>query len=128
MIDKFSTALALMREAFEDATAGALFIPSVELAGGGGWRSGVINAACAAQALRVAQYKGREQEQEQAQDQTSAWVEVDHGVGHVGEFAADCFGPVLSMGPVAAGRKVATAAVLASSRMALYAATAELNS
>ena len=109
MIDKFSQALGLMREAFEDAAAGAMFIPSVDLAGEVDGAQKVINAACAVQALRVAQYAGREQEQ----DQTGAWVEVDHGVGHVGEFAGDCFGPMLSMGPVGASRKVETAAVLA---------------
>ena len=34
-------------------------------------------------------------------------------MGHVGEFASDCFGAMLAMGPVAATRKVHTAAVLA---------------
>jgi hypothetical protein len=110
MIDKFSQALTLMREAFEDAAAGAGFLPCVDLAAEVDGAQRVINAASAVQALRVAQYAGREQEQ----DATGAWVEVDHGVGHVGEFAADCFGPMLSMGPVAAGRKVETAAALAS--------------
>jgi hypothetical protein len=38
---------------------------------------------------------------------------VDHGLGYVGEFASDCFGPMLAMGPVAASRKVETAAALA---------------
>ncbi|HEY8821994.1 MAG TPA: DUF222 domain-containing protein [Dermatophilaceae bacterium] len=69
----------------------------------------VINAACAVQALRVAQYASRDQEQ----DASGAWVDVDHGLGQVSEFAPDCFGPMLSMGFVAAGRKVATAAALA---------------
>ncbi|MEO6143406.1 MAG: HNH endonuclease signature motif containing protein [Dermatophilaceae bacterium] len=41
-------------------------------------------------------------------------MEVDHGLGHVGEFASGCFGPMLAMGPVAASRKVETAAILAS--------------
>ena len=40
----------------------------------------------------------------------------------MGEFAADCFGPMLSMGPVAAGRKVETAAILASRLPATLAA------
>jgi hypothetical protein len=69
----------------------------------------VINAAAAAQALRVAQYPSRQQEQ----DTSGAGAEVDHGLGHVSEFAPDCFGPMLAMGYVAAGRKVATAATLA---------------
>jgi hypothetical protein len=56
----------------------------------------VINAAFAVQALRVAQYAGREQER----DRRGGWVDVDHGVGHVSEFASDCFGPMLAMGPV----------------------------
>ena len=34
--------------------------------------------------------------------------------GHVSEFASDCFGPMLSMSPSAAGRKVETAVALAS--------------
>src|SRR5665647_639173 len=110
MFDKFSQALALMREAFEDAQTGATFLACLDLAAEVDGAQQVINAASAVQALRVAQYAGREEEQ----DGTGAWVEVDHGVGHVSEFASDCFGPALAMGPVAAGRKVATAAVLAS--------------
>jgi hypothetical protein len=70
----------------------------------------VINAAAAVQAVRVAQYAAREEEQ----DASGAWVEVDHGLGHVSEFASDCFGPMLAMGSISAGRKVDTAAVLAS--------------
>jgi hypothetical protein len=87
-----------------------MFIPSVDLAAEVDGAQRVINAASAVQALRVAQFAGREEEQ----DASGAWVEVDHGVGHLGEFAADCFGPMLSMGSVAAGRKVETAAALAS--------------
>jgi hypothetical protein len=49
-------------------------------------------------------------------------VDVDYGVGHVGEFASDCFGAMLAMGPVAATRKVHTAAVLASRLPATLAA------
>ena len=110
MIDKFSQALTLMREAFADAQTGSMFIPSVDLAAEVDGAQQVINAASAVQALRVAQYAGREQEQ----DASGAWVEVDHGLGHVSEFAADALGPMLAMGSVAAGRKVDTAAVLAS--------------
>src|SRR5450759_4237898 len=110
MIDKFSQALTLMREAFQDAQAGSAYLPCLDLAAQVDGAQQVINAACAVQALRVAQYAGREEEEE---DGTGAWVEVDHGVGHVSEFASDCFGPALAMGPVAAGRKVETAAALA---------------
>ena len=110
MIDKLSQALALLREAFEDAQAGAVNVASVDLAAEVDGAQRVINAASAVQAVRVAQYAGREQEQ----DGSGAWVEVDHGVGHLGQFAADCFGPMLAMGPVAAGRKVEVAAALAS--------------
>src|SRR5450756_1115881 len=110
MIDKFAQALTLMREAFADAQTGAMFIPSLDLAAEVDGAQRVINAACAVQALRVAQYAGREQEQ----DACGAWVDVDHGLGQVGEFAADCFGPMLAMGPVAGSRKVETAAALAS--------------
>src|SRR5665647_1255652 len=109
MFDKFSQALALMREAFEDAQTGATYLACVDLAAEVDGAQQVINAAAAVQVLRVAQYAGREEEQ----DAAGAWVEVDHGVGHVGEFASDCFGPMLAMGPVAAGRKVGTAAALA---------------
>ncbi|HEY8619013.1 MAG TPA: hypothetical protein VIM01_02940, partial [Dermatophilaceae bacterium] len=109
MIDKFSQALTLMREAFEDAQAGSAYLACVDLATEVDGAQQVINAASAVQALRVAQYAAREQEQ----DGTGAWVDVDHGLGHVGEFASDCFGPALAMGPVAAGRKVDTAAALA---------------
>ena len=118
MIDKFSQALTLMREAFADAQAGAMYLPCVDLAAEVDAAQKVINAASAVQALRVAQYAAREQEQ----DATGAWVDVDHGVGHVSEFAADCFGPMLAMGPVAAGRKVETAAILASRLPATLAA------
>ncbi|MEP7016910.1 MAG: DUF222 domain-containing protein, partial [Actinomycetota bacterium] len=120
MIDKFSQALTLMREAFEDARTGATFTPSVDLAAEVDAAQQVINAASAVQALRVAQYAGREHEQ----DPSGAWADVDHGLGHVSEFAPDCFGPMLSMGFVAAGRKVATAAALAAKLPATLAAMA----
>ncbi|HEY8882507.1 MAG TPA: DUF222 domain-containing protein, partial [Dermatophilaceae bacterium] len=110
MFDKLSQALALMREAFQDAKVGATSMAPLDLAAEVDGAQQVINAASAVQALRVAQHAGREEEQ----DGTGAWVEVDHGVGHVSEFASDCFGPMLAMGPVAASRKVDTAAVLAS--------------
>jgi hypothetical protein len=109
MSTKFSQALALMREAFADAQTGAEFLPCVDLAAEVDGAQQVINAASAVQTLRVAQYASREQEQ----DPCGAWVEVDHGLGHVGEFAPDCFGPMLAMGFVAAGRKVNAAATLA---------------
>jgi len=110
MFDKFSQPLALMREAFEDAQTGATFLACVDLAGEVDGAQQVINAASAVQAIRVAQYAAREEEQ----DSSGRWVEVEHGLGHVSEFAADAFGPMLAMGPVAAGRRVDTAAVLAS--------------
>src|SRR5665647_1876371 len=110
MFDKFSRALALMREAFEDAQAGVGSLPCVDLAAEVDGAQQVINAGCAVQALRVAQYAARVSEQ----DACGQWVEVDQPLGQVGEFAADCFGPMLAMGPVAAGRKVETAAALAS--------------
>jgi hypothetical protein len=70
----------------------------------------VINAVSAVQTVRVAQYAGRDEEQ----DASGAWIEVDYGVGHVWEFASDCFGPMLAMGTVAADHKVHIAAVIAS--------------
>ena len=109
MSTKFSQALTLMREAFADAQTGAEFLPCVDLSAEVDGAQQVINAASAVQTLRVAQYASREQEQ----DPCGAWVEVDHGLGHVGEFAPDCFGPMLAMGFVAAGRKVNAAATLA---------------
>jgi hypothetical protein len=109
MIDKFTQALTMMREAFQDAQTGSTLMPSVDVAAEVDGAQQVINAASAVQVLRVAQYAGREQEQ----DATGAWMDVDHGLGHVSEFASDCFGPMLAMGPVAAERKVRTAAVLA---------------
>src|SRR5680860_1278711 len=109
MFDKFSQALALMGEAFEDAQTGATYLACVDLAAEVDGAQRVINAACAVQALRVAQYAAREEEQ----DPSGQWVEAEHGLGHVSEFAADAFGPMLAMGPVAAGRKVDTAAALA---------------
>src|SRR5450759_4943025 len=120
MIDKFAQALTLMREAFEDARTGSTYLACLDLAAEVDGAQQVINAAAAVQALRVAQYAGREQEQ----DGSGAWVEVDHGLGHVSEFASDCFGPALAMGPVAAGRKVGTAAALAAKLPATLAAMA----
>jgi hypothetical protein len=87
-----------------------MFMSSGDLAAEVGAAQMVINAAAAVQVIRVAQYAGRDEEQ----DASGAWVEVDHGLGHVSEFAAGCFGPMLAMGPVAAGRKVDVAAGLAS--------------
>jgi len=113
MFDKFSQALALMREAFADAQAGAGYLPSVDLAAEVDGAQRVMNAAFAVQAVRVAQYAGRELEQD-GLGGGLIWVDVDYGVGHVSEFASDCFGPMLEMGPVAASRKVETAAALAS--------------
>src|SRR5665647_3442252 len=59
MFDKFSRALALMREAFEDAQAGVGSLPCVDLAAEVDGAQQVINAGCAVQALRVAQYAAR---------------------------------------------------------------------
>ena len=98
MFDKFSWALALMREAFEDARAVVWSLPCADLAAQVDWAQQVINAACAVQALRVAQYAARVCEQ----DACGQWVEVDQPLGQVGEFAAYCFWPMLAMGPVAA--------------------------
>jgi hypothetical protein len=109
MIDKFSQALTLMREAFEDAQTGPSALASVDLAAEVDGAQKVINAASAVQVLRVAQYAAREEEQ----NDHGSWVVVDHPIGHVSEFASDCFGPMLAMGPVAASRKVHTAAALA---------------
>ena len=110
MFDKFSQALTLMREAFQDAQAGTTSMPPGDLAAEVDGAQRMINAASAVQALRVAQYAGRDEER----DDSGAWVDVDHGLGHVSEFASDCFGPMLAMGSVAADRKVHTAAMLAS--------------
>jgi hypothetical protein len=120
MFDKFSQALALMREAFEDAQVGSTSMASLDLAAEVDGAQQVINAAAAVQAIRVAQYAAREEEQ----DSSGRWVEVEHGLGHVNEFASDCFGPMLAMGPVAADRKVNTAAVLAAKLPATLAAMA----
>ena len=85
-------------------------MPLVDLAAEVDAAQQVINAASAVQTLRVAQYAGRDEQR----DANGAWVEVDHGLGHVSGFAGDCFGPMLAMGPVQADRKVNTAAILAS--------------
>jgi len=46
MFDKFSEALALMREAFEDAQTGATFPACVDLAAEVDGAQQVVNAAC----------------------------------------------------------------------------------
>jgi len=51
-------------------------------------------------------------------------VDVQHDLGHVNEFASDCFGPALAMGHACADRLVNTAAVLASRLPATLAAMA----
>ena len=79
--------------AFEDAQAGGGSLPCADLAAQVDGAQRLINAASAVQGLRVAQYAARLTEQ----DGSGAWVEVDHGIGQVGEFAADCFGPMLAM-------------------------------
>ena len=110
MIDKFSQALALMREAFADAHTGAGLMPLGDLAAEVDGAQQLINAASAVQVLRVAQYAGRVQ----GYDACGEWGEVDDlGVGHVGDFASDCFGPMLAMGSIAAERKVQTFAMIA---------------
>ena len=53
MFDKFSQALALMREAFEDAQTGASYLACVDLAAEVDGAQQVINAACAVQALSL---------------------------------------------------------------------------
>jgi len=115
---KFSQALTLMREAFEDAQSGDAFMAGADLMAEVDGAQAVINAASAVQVLRVAQFAGREEEQ----DSTGVWVDVDHGVGYVNEFAGDCFGPALSMGRIAASRKVQAAAILAAKLPATLAA------
>jgi hypothetical protein len=107
-----------MREAFEDARTGSAYLPSADLAAEVDAAQQVINAASAVQTIRVAQYAAREQEQ----DSCGAWAEVDHGLGHVSEFASDAFGPALAMGFIAAGRKVEAAAALAAKLPATLAA------
>jgi len=118
MSTKFSQALTLMREAFADAQTGATYMAGADLTAEVDGAQAVINAASAVQALRVAQFAGRDQEQ----DSTGVWVDVDHGVGYVSEFAGDCFGAALSMGHVAACRKVEAAAMLAAKLPATLAA------
>jgi Domain of unknown function (DUF222) len=116
MSDKFALALALMREAFADALAdveagaGAGSLVCADLGAEVDGAQRVINAASAVQALRIAQCAARTVEQ----DGAGEWVEVDHGLGQVSEFACDCFGPMLAMSPAAAGRRVETAVALAS--------------
>src|SRR5680860_925408 len=53
MFDKFSQALALMGEAFEDAQTGATYLACVDLAAEVDGAQRVINAACAVQALSL---------------------------------------------------------------------------
>ncbi|MBC7558539.1 MAG: hypothetical protein H7270_04145, partial [Dermatophilaceae bacterium] len=84
MCDTFSQALTLMAEAFADAQTGAGFLAPGDLAAEVDGAQRVVNAAGAVQALRVAQYAGRQQEP----DGSGVWVDVDHWVGHVSELAS----------------------------------------
>ncbi len=70
----------------------------------------VISAATAVQTVRLAQFAARDE----IRDRHGAFVEVDLGVGNVGEFRADEAAPVLAMSPGMAQRRVSTAARLAS--------------
>ncbi|MGB5951637.1 MAG: DUF222 domain-containing protein [Ornithinimicrobium sp.] len=69
-----------------------------------------ISAASAAQTLRLAQFAARDE----ARDEYGAFVEVDHGVGHVADFRTDDAATVLALPPSMAQRRVHTAARLAS--------------
>jgi hypothetical protein len=75
--------------------------PSVDLAAEVDAAQQGINAVAAEQALRVAQYASQQQEQHT----TGAHAEVDHGLGHVSEFAHDCFGPMLAVGSSRPGER-----------------------
>ena len=79
MIDKFSQALTLLREAFADAQAGSGSLASADLAAEVDGAQKVINAASAVQALRVAQYAGREEEPDAAGGWTSTTGSVMWG-------------------------------------------------
>ncbi len=108
---KLTQALALVRAAAEELGSGSLHVPTEELASDVELIQQVSSAAQAAQVVRVAQYTARDSEQE-----TGGWrfVEVDRGVGHVQEFAADTLAPMLAMAPGSASRKVHMSAVVAS--------------
>lgn len=68
----------------------------------------LVSATTAAQTVRIAQYAARDEDR----TPDGVWVPVDHGIGHVNEFAGDDLAPVLGMTPSMATRRVHTAARL----------------
>lgn len=69
----------------------------------------VINAASAAQTVRIAQFAVRGE----ARDEHGAWVEVARGIGSVDEYASDSLAPRLGLAPGTADKRVHSAAKLA---------------
>lgn len=72
----------------------------------------LISALTAAQTVRIAQFAARDEEQ---REPGGPFTEVDRGVGHVCEFAADTLAPMLGMSHGPATTRVHTAAKLVSS-------------
>lgn len=99
-----------LRTALQRAQGGSIGLTDADLAGDIGALQQVISAATAAQTVRIAQFAARDEQQ----DPTGPFVEVDLGLGHVAEFAADTLAPMLGMSHGPAQRRVHTAAKLAS--------------
>lgn len=99
-----------LRTALQRAQGGSIGLTDADLAGDIGALQQVISAATAAQTVRIAQFAARDEHQ----DPTGPFVEVDLGLGHVAEFAADTLAPMLGMSHGPAQRRVHTAAKLAS--------------
>lgn len=103
-------AFALAGQAFTQARAGAVHQGSDELLDEVSHAQEAINAACAAQVVRIAQFACRGMVQD---PETGLWSDHDYGVGHVQEFTGTEIGPLLGLSPGSADRRVEVAATLA---------------
>ena len=93
MIESLERALAVVQEAFADATARGSSIEMGELAGVVLAAQRVVNAASAVQAVALAGIAARDE----VQAADGSWVAVDRGLGFVGEFAAVSVAPMLGL-------------------------------
>ncbi|MGB3829160.1 MAG: DUF222 domain-containing protein [Ornithinimicrobium sp.] len=107
---RFDPLIDVLRRLVEEVQGSTRGVESAELLADVRGLNLVISAASALQAVRLAQFASRDE----MRDEHGVFVEVDLGLGNVGEFRADDAAPVLAMSPGMAQRRVSTAARLAS--------------
>ena len=110
MIESLEQALLLVQQVFEDVRVGVAGSGEAELAELVLASQRVVNAVSAVQVVALAGIAARDE----VQGPDGAWVGVDRGVGHVGEFASVTVAPMLGLTSRGAEDRVQTAAALAS--------------